>query len=69
MFLNFSCYSFHNHLPQAFSLDRRFAALEVHEQRTVTFFNYLGTKDHEANTNIRTICNCYATTLIKLFVM
>jgi len=34
----FSCYSFHNHLPQAFALDQRFAALEVREQRTVTFF-------------------------------
>jgi len=69
MFLNFSCYSFHNHLPQAFVLDQMFAALKVHEQRTVTFFIFLGTIDHEANMNIRAICNCYDTAQIKLFVM
>ena len=69
IFLNFWCYSFHNHLPQAFALDQRFAALEIHEQRTVTCFNYLGTIDHKANINIRAICNCYATAQIKLFVM
>jgi len=67
-FLNFSCYSFHNH-PQAFALDQRFAALEVHEQRTVTFFNYLATTDHKANINFRTICNFYATAQTKLFMM
>jgi len=30
--LKFSCYSFHNHLPQAFALDQRFAAPEFHKQ-------------------------------------
>jgi len=32
IFLKFSCYSFHNHLPQAFALDQRFAAPEFHKQ-------------------------------------
>jgi len=68
-FLNFSCYSFRNHLLQAFALDLRFAVLEVHEQRTVPYCNYLGTVDHEANINFRAICNCYATAQIKLFVI
>jgi len=68
-FLTFLYYSFHNHLPQAFALDQRFAALEVHEKKTVTFFNYLGTIDHKANTNICNICNCYATAQIKVYVM
>jgi len=32
IFLNFLCHSFHNHLPQAFALNERFVALEVHKQ-------------------------------------
>jgi len=70
-----------NYIPQFFVLlisqsfttsfctYQRFAALEVHEQRTVTFFNYRGIIDHEANINICAICNCYATAQIQLFVM
>jgi len=51
MFLTFLCHTFHYHLPQALPLDQRFTALEVHEQMPATFFNYLRTIDHEANTN------------------
>ena len=65
-FFTFSCHSFHNHL-----LTTSFGALSevVHEQRPVTFFYYLRTTDHEANTNFRAICNCYDTAQIKLFMM
>jgi len=66
LFFTFLCHSFHYHLPQALALDQRFKAFEVHEQMPVKFCNYLRTTDHEANTNFRGICNCYATAQIKL---
>jgi len=74
VFLNFSSYWFHNHLPQAVALDQRFAALGVHEKRPVTFFNYLGTIYHEANINFHAICKChaiecYAIAQINLFMV
>jgi len=47
IFLNFSCYSFHNHLPQAFVFDQRFAVLQAYEKRPVTFFQLL--ENHEVN--------------------
>jgi len=67
--LTFLCNSLHNHLPQTFALDQRFTALEVHERRPVTFLNCLRAIDHEVNTNFHTICNCYATVQVMLFVM
>ena len=54
-FLKLSCYPFHNHLPQAFALDQRFAALEVYKQFVICYAS--------------AICNYYATAQIKLFVM
>jgi len=47
-------------LSQAFALYQRFAALEVHKQRTVALFNYLTTIDRKYKFSHHLLLLCYS---------
>ena len=54
--LTFSCYSFHNHLPQAFALDQKFAALELHEQKTVLPGDHRSRSEYKFSRHLLLLC-------------